>query len=192
MARNTQVAADHHAPPVTRTLAEFVAGVARDGIELGGRLVEQDDPRAPGQRGAERDALQLAAGELVGRAVQERLAGLDTRYQDDTHVLTIRGEKREETERQEKLALHARQVREHVRGLGAKEYWRQFDPAPEFVVLFIPGEAFYMLAGSDRQYSPSLRFKQIAAAAGGFVKRFVALAGSARFTFLRLFLSVFS
>jgi DNA recombination protein RmuC len=47
---------------------------------------------------------------------------------------------RNEVERQELLAAHARQLREHVRTLGAKEYWKQFEPAPEFVVMFLPLE----------------------------------------------------
>jgi len=41
-----------------------------------------------------------------------------------------------------RLDAHARHVREHVDRLAAKAYWTALSPAPEFVVLFIPGEAF--------------------------------------------------
>ncbi|WP_214111157.1 DNA recombination protein RmuC [Acrocarpospora catenulata] len=41
-----------------------------------------------------------------------------------------------------RLDAHARHVREHVDRLAAKTYWQAFSPAPEFMVLFIPGEAF--------------------------------------------------
>jgi DNA recombination protein RmuC len=44
------------------------------------------------------------------------------------------------------LAEHARQVRVHMSALGRKSYWEQFDHAPEFAVLFLPGECFFSAA----------------------------------------------
>ena len=44
--------------------------------------------------------------------------------------------------RSERLRAHAKHLRAHVDGLAAKEYWTAFQPCPELVVLFVPGEAF--------------------------------------------------
>jgi DNA recombination protein RmuC len=51
-----------------------------------------------------------------------------------------------EDQRDAHLAAYARHVREHVRGLSAKNYWQQFEETPDFVVMFLPGEGFYRAA----------------------------------------------
>lgn len=55
-------------------------------------------------------------------------------------------EAQEEPLRQEKMRDHARQVRNHVKILSGRAYWEQFQPAPEFVLLFLPGEVFFSAA----------------------------------------------
>jgi DNA recombination protein RmuC len=45
-----------------------------------------------------------------------------------------------------KLRDHARQVRDHIVRLGNKTYWQHFQPTPDLVIMFVPGETLLSVA----------------------------------------------
>ena len=55
--------------------------------------------------------------------------------------------------RDQKLKDHARQLKDHVNRLANKNYWAHFQPAPDIVVMFVPGEA---LLSSAMQHDATL------------------------------------
>ncbi|HWE99788.1 MAG TPA: DNA recombination protein RmuC [Caulobacteraceae bacterium] len=55
----------------------------------------------------------------------------------------------EEADREAALTRHAQSVRSHMQALAGKAYWDEFDSAPDFVVMFVPGEAF-LAAAAER------------------------------------------
>ena len=50
----------------------------------------------------------------------------------------------DEDERSRLMQQHAGAVRGHMQDLGKKAYWRQFEHTPDFVILFLPGESFFL------------------------------------------------
>ncbi len=69
------------------------------------------------------------------------------------HAFLDACEAADETARTSALAAHARLVRAHVRRLSAKAYWDRFETAPDFVVLFLPGEHLF---GAALEADPEL------------------------------------
>ena len=69
---------------------------------------------------------------------------VDSKVSLDAYLNAVETDSAEE--RDVYLAQHAQQVRNHIRQLSMKEYWKQFDFTPDFVVLFLPGEVYFSAA----------------------------------------------
>ena len=94
--------------------------------------------------------------DLIVRLPGGKSLVIDAKTPMDAYLQALEAET--ETERRAKLMEHARNVRDHMKLLGAKSYWKQFQPAPDFVVLFIPGESFFSAAVEN---DPDLIDRQI-------------------------------
>lgn len=82
--------------------------------------------------------------DMVVRLPGDRNVVVDAKVPIDAYMKAV--ESTDEKTRGENLAIHAKMIRDHMRKLGAKAYWNQFDPAPKFVVLFLPGESLFSAA----------------------------------------------
>jgi DNA recombination protein RmuC len=88
--------------------------------------------------------------DLIVHLPAQREIVVDAKVSLDAYLDALSAES--EQGRKEALARHATQIRSHMSALSAKGYWEQFDKAPEFVVMFIPGESFFAAAAdSDHQ-----------------------------------------
>ncbi len=78
--------------------------------------------------------------DMVVRMPDSREIVVDVKTPLDAYLSAM--EASDEDGRARELDRHARKVRERVNELSKKAYWSQFKSAPDFVVLFIPGEQF--------------------------------------------------
>jgi len=87
--------------------------------------------------------------DLIVHLPSEREIVVDAKVALDAYLNALSAENEEQ--RTAYLENHARQIRSHMNRLGGKAYWQQFKRAPEFVVMFIPGESFFAVAAQVDQ-----------------------------------------
>ena len=104
------------------------------------RLAREEGPLVGGSAGM----AVVAAIKYAHRLPAGKVIVVDAKTPLDGYLQAI--EAPDEPTRKLRLADHARQVRAHLTALGRKSYWEQFEHAPEFAVLFLPGECFFSAA----------------------------------------------
>ena len=86
------------------------------------------------------DRGRRAVPDMIVRLPNGSCIVIDSKVPIDAYLNALDAE---ELQREALLRDHARQVREHIRGLSAKTYWAKFTPAPELVVMFLPAEPLF-------------------------------------------------
>jgi DNA recombination protein RmuC len=146
------------------SLGEQVQSLARETATLSTAL------RSPQTRGRWGEVTLRRVAELAGMVTNCDFAEQETREGDGVRIrpdmiVRLPGDRclvvdakvpltayldaagsQDEPSRRAALQRHGQQVSEHVRQLASKQYWSQFQPAPELVVLFLPGDHFFSAA----------------------------------------------
>lgn len=82
--------------------------------------------------------------DLIIHLPAEREIVVDSKVSLDAYLDAVASET--DDKRKGFIIKHAQQVRKHMKSLSEKNYWEQFTRAPEFVVMFMPGESFLSAA----------------------------------------------
>lgn len=88
--------------------------------------------------------------DMIVKLPQGHFIVVDSKAPLDAYMEAV--EAQDEGSKTAMLVRHAQKVRSHMMTLSSKEYWKDFSPQTEFVVLFLPGESFFSAAlENDRQ-----------------------------------------
>jgi DNA recombination protein RmuC len=89
--------------------------------------------------------------DLVVKLPGNRQIVIDAKTPIDSYLESV--DIADELRKREKLQKHAKSLKQHMKDLSEKKYWKYFSPSPEYVILFLPAEAFFSAA---LQEDPSL------------------------------------
>jgi DNA recombination protein RmuC len=110
-------------------------------VEMAGMVDHCDFKEQQSVTGEEGGALRP---DMIVQLPEEKTIVVDAKAPISAYLDAL--EAPDDAARAERLARHAAQVRAHIEALSRKAYWEQFNPTPEFVVLFLPGEMFFSAA----------------------------------------------
>ncbi|MCC5618930.1 DNA recombination protein RmuC [Nostoc sp. CHAB 5824] len=139
--------------------------VRREAQRLGNSLTNAPKARGRwGERALQNVLEQCGLAEHTDFHLEQSMDTADGRLRPDA-IVNVPGQKKlvidakvslnayqaafeadDESERKRHLDLHAKSMRNHVQTLGSKSYQSQFDDAPDYVVMFVPGEHFVAAA----------------------------------------------
>lgn len=154
-----------HLTGLIQSLREGQEQVRAEAARLGNSLTNAPKARGRwGERALQNVLEQCGLSEHTDFALEHSLDTEDGRLRPDA-IVHVPGQKKlvidakvslnayqaafeanDDAERKRHLDLHARSMRNHVATLGAKAYQSQFDDAPDYVVMFVPGEHFVAAA----------------------------------------------
>jgi DNA recombination protein RmuC len=148
-----------------QSLREGQEQVRAEAARLGNSLTNAPKARGRwGERALQNVLEQCGLSEHTDFALEHSLETEDGRLRPDA-IVHVPGQKKlvidakvslnayqaafeanDDAERKRHLDMHAKAMRGHVATLGAKAYQSQFDDAPDYVVMFVPGEHFVAAA----------------------------------------------
>ena len=110
-------------------------------VELAGMLEHCDFEE---QQSKDRDDGSRARPDMIVHLPGDKQIIIDAKAPLEGFLAALEAD--EKKDKEAKMKDHARHIRMHIKELGGKSYWEQFENTPEFVVLFLPGESFFSAA----------------------------------------------
>lgn len=129
-----------HALKAPQTRGRWAEITLRRIAELAGMIDHVDfEEQVSVIRGEERQR-----PDMVVRLPNERIVVIDAKVSLTGYLAAV--DAKSEEERDRALDEHATQIKAHIDGLASRRYWESFNNTPDFVVMFVPGDAFLSAA----------------------------------------------